>query len=183
MRTADLITLLRLILLPLYLWSLQGLRTLAVIAIAIIIFTDLADGRVARRFHQETEKGQVFDSIVDYLVVNVCFMWMFVLKILSTHLFLYIMMGSLLIVVVQGVIWRINGRFRMLNSTLGKCRGTFEYVVIFLLTVDWAVGPISLISSLVSTSILILVALIFLHSWKMVHMAMVVLRTRGAACI
>lgn len=183
MRIADLITLLRLILLPFYLWSLQGQRTLAVITIAGMILSDLADGRIARKLHQETDRGRVFDSIVDYLVVNICFIGMFVQEILPTYLFLYIMMGTVLIVLAHVVIWRVQGRFMILNSIVGKCRGTFEYVVIFLLTADWALGPISPMSPLVSTSLLILVPLIFLHSWNMVRMAIVVSRTRGAACI
>ena len=177
MRIADLITLLRLILLPPYLWSLQGLKTLAVIVISVIILTDLADGRIARRLHQETERGQIFDSIVDYLVVNMCFIWLFALNILSTHLFVYVMTGSLLVVIVHGVVWKANSKFVVLNSTIGKFRGTFEYILVLLVTVDWAVGPITLTGLLVSTTTLILVPLIFFQSWKIVHMATSLSRT------
>lgn len=171
MKTANLITLLRLVLLPFYLWSLQNLEMLAAVIFSIIILTDLADGRIARRLHQETEKGQVFDSIVDYLVVNISFIWLFALNILSTNLFVYIMMGSLLLLIVQGLIWKANRKFVIPNSTIGKCRGTFEYVLILLATVDWTVGSITLTGFLVSTTTFILVPLIFFHSWKMVHMA------------
>lgn len=66
----NLLTLLRLLCLPLFLWLLfgRGDRAWAAILLAVLGATDWCDGWIARRFHQESDFGRLFDPTVDRLL-------------------------------------------------------------------------------------------------------------------
>lgn len=66
----NVITLVRLLCLPLYLWLLLGQeeRLQAAILLAALGATDWVDGYVARRFHQVSELGKVLDPVADRLL-------------------------------------------------------------------------------------------------------------------
>jgi cardiolipin synthase (CMP-forming) len=66
----NLITLGRLLCLPVYLWLLLGLddRLAAAGLLAVLGATDWADGYVARHFNQESELGRILDPVADRLL-------------------------------------------------------------------------------------------------------------------
>lgn len=66
----NLLTLGRLLCLPLFLWLLfgRGERAWAAVLLGTLGATDWCDGYVARRFHQESELGRLFDPTVDRLL-------------------------------------------------------------------------------------------------------------------
>jgi cardiolipin synthase len=66
----NLITLGRLLCLPLYLWLLlaQDDRAAAAILLAVLGATDWADGYVARHFHQVSTLGKIMDPVADRLL-------------------------------------------------------------------------------------------------------------------
>ena len=68
----NVITLVRLLCLPIFLWLLFGLRhqTLAAVLLAVLGATDWIDGYVARRFHQVSTIGKVLDPTADRLLVG-----------------------------------------------------------------------------------------------------------------
>jgi cardiolipin synthase len=68
----NLITLVRLLCLPVFLWILFGLHrsTAAAILLAVLGATDWIDGFVARRFHQVSTLGKVLDPTADRLLVG-----------------------------------------------------------------------------------------------------------------
>lgn len=69
----NLITLVRLLCIPLYLWLLFGedLRWQAAILLGVLGATDWVDGYVARHFHQVSNFGKMFDPAVDRLLMIV----------------------------------------------------------------------------------------------------------------
>ncbi len=66
----NVITLVRLALLPVYLWLLVGQeeRLQAAVLLAALGATDWLDGYVARRFHQVSDLGKVLDPVADRLL-------------------------------------------------------------------------------------------------------------------
>ena len=68
----NLITLVRLLCIPLFLWLLFGAhrQTAAAVLLAVLGATDWVDGYVARRFHQVSTVGKVLDPAADRLLVG-----------------------------------------------------------------------------------------------------------------
>jgi cardiolipin synthase (CMP-forming) len=69
----NLITLVRLLCIPLFLWLLFGMdaRAVAAALLALLGATDWVDGYVARHFHQVSSLGKAFDPLVDRLLLIV----------------------------------------------------------------------------------------------------------------
>ena len=67
----NLISLLRVLALPVFLWVLLGLGRpfLAAVLLGLISVTDLLDGMLARRLNQVSEIGKMLDPVADRLVV------------------------------------------------------------------------------------------------------------------
>jgi len=68
----NLITMVRLLCLPVFVWLVFGAQeqTAAAILLAVLGATDWVDGYVARRFHQVSTIGKVLDPAVDRLLVG-----------------------------------------------------------------------------------------------------------------
>jgi len=68
----NLITLVRLLCIPIFLWLLFGLhhQTYAAVLLAVLGATDWIDGFVARRWHQVSTLGKVLDPVADRLLVG-----------------------------------------------------------------------------------------------------------------
>jgi cardiolipin synthase len=68
----NVITLVRLLCIPLFLWLLFGLhhQTLAAVLLAVLGATDWIDGFVARRYHQVSTLGKVLDPAADRVLVG-----------------------------------------------------------------------------------------------------------------
>jgi cardiolipin synthase len=68
----NVITLIRLLCIPLFLWMLFGRhwQTASAVLLAVLGATDWVDGFVARRYHQVSTFGKVFDPTADRLLVG-----------------------------------------------------------------------------------------------------------------
>jgi cardiolipin synthase len=68
----NLITLVRLLCIPIFLWLLFGLHhhTYAAVLLAVLGATDWIDGFVARRYHQVSTLGKVLDPAADRVLVG-----------------------------------------------------------------------------------------------------------------
>lgn len=71
------LTLLRLLLVPFFIWTyLGGQRTTSFVIFMVVQLTDLLDGIIARRYHLVTNFGKLMDPLADKLMllsVLVCF--------------------------------------------------------------------------------------------------------------
>jgi cardiolipin synthase (CMP-forming) len=68
----NVITMMRLLCIPLFLWLLFGLdeQTAAAVLLAALGATDWVDGYVARRFHQVSTLGKILDPTADRILVG-----------------------------------------------------------------------------------------------------------------
>ena len=68
----NVITLVRLLCIPVFLWVLFGLhrQTVAAVILAVLGTTDWIDGYVARRFHQVSTMGKILDPAADRILVG-----------------------------------------------------------------------------------------------------------------
>jgi cardiolipin synthase len=69
----NVITVVRLAMLPVFLWLLFGLedRAKAAALLAVLGITDFLDGYIARRFHQVSDIGKILDPVADRLLLFV----------------------------------------------------------------------------------------------------------------
>ena len=68
----NLVTFVRLLCVPLFLWLLfgAGKQSAAAVLLAVLGATDWVDGYVARRFHQVSTLGKVLDPVADRVLVG-----------------------------------------------------------------------------------------------------------------
>ena len=69
LKTPNLITLTRILLLPVFIWMYFSVgSTPAFFLVAVIAMTDVVDGYIARKYNMVTELGQLLDPIADKLI-------------------------------------------------------------------------------------------------------------------
>jgi len=130
----NLITLVRLICIPVFLWLLFGRENYiaAAILLAALGATDWVDGYVARRFGQVSNFGKMFDPTVDRLLMIVGIIGIMVadLDIAWFQLFAWIVVirEVVLSAFVAGTV--LLGAKRMDVTWIGKC-GTFAMMTAF----------------------------------------------------
>lgn len=95
----NVITLLRLLLLPLFLWLLFATpyQYAALAVFAIAASTDWVDGQVARRTHQVSKIGKIFDPLVDRLLIAVGVISIFILGRLPLWILVYLIVRDCLL--------------------------------------------------------------------------------------
>ena len=99
MTIANLITLLRIVLVPAIVWSaLSNLMLLAFVLFLLAGLSDAVDGTVARYFDQQTELGTILDPIVDKLMLVCVFISLAYLGSIPLWLVILIVSRDLLII-------------------------------------------------------------------------------------
>ncbi len=108
----NLFTLLRFLLLPVFLWLEFGLgnETAALVVFAVAASTDWVDGQVARRTGQVSKFGKLFDPAVDRLLIAVGVIAVFLLGRVPLWILIYLITRDCLLLA--------GGRF--LLSSVGK---------------------------------------------------------------
>lgn len=108
----NVITFIRLLLLPLFLWLEFGPRneTAALVVFALASGTDWVDGQVARRTHQVSKLGKLLDPFVDRLLIAVG-----VIAVYGLH---RVPLWVLVYLITRDVLLIIGGKF--LLDTVGK---------------------------------------------------------------
>lgn len=88
----NLVTLIRLLLLPVFLWLLFATpyHIAALVVFAIAASTDWVDGQIARRTHQVSKIGKLFDPFVDRLLICVGVIAIFLLGRLPLWILIYL---------------------------------------------------------------------------------------------
>lgn len=94
MNVANAITILRLILIPVFVAliliyrpeaGMEGVRIAAFVVFIVAAVSDGIDGFVARRFNQQTRLGAVLDPLADKLLVNIAFVFLAVIPSFHTQ--------------------------------------------------------------------------------------------------
>lgn len=130
----NLITLVRLLCIPLFVWLLFGTENYvaAAILLAALGATDWVDGYVARRFGQVSNFGKMFDPTVDRLLMIVGIIGIMIadLDIAYFQIFAWIVVirEVVLSIFVTGTV--LLGAKRMDVTWIGKC-GTFAMMTAF----------------------------------------------------
>ena len=130
----NLITLVRLLCIPLFVWLLFGTENYvaAAILLAALGATDWVDGYVARRFGQVSDFGKMFDPTVDRLLMIVGIIGIMIadLDIAYFQIFAWIVVirEVVLSIFVTGTV--LLGAKRMDVTWIGKC-GTFAMMTAF----------------------------------------------------
>ena len=108
----NVITLVRLLLLPLFVWLLffTPYRFAALVVFAIAASTDWVDGQVARRTHQVSKLGKLFDPFVDRLLIAVGVVSVFLLGDLPLWILIFL--------IVRDCLLLLGGKY--LLSTVGE---------------------------------------------------------------
>lgn len=101
----NVVTLVRLALLPLFLWLLFATphHVAALVVFAIAASTDWVDGQIARRTHQVSKLGKLFDPFVDRLLIAVGVIAIFFLGRLPLWILVYL--------IVRDCLLLLGGRF------------------------------------------------------------------------
>lgn len=99
---ADALTGSRLIMLPYFLYGLATRQSgLAAVTLAVIIGTDLIDGRIARRMGQSRPAGAVLDSTIDFVVIYSTFTALWLIGVIPWWKWAVIFFPGLLMAATQ----------------------------------------------------------------------------------
>lgn len=120
-------------------------RYIALVIFAVASLTDLADGKIARKYNLVTNFGKFMDPLADKLLVSaalICFIEMgllpawFVLIIISRE---FIISGFRLVAADDGIV--------IAASMWGKVKTTFQMIMIVLLLLPgkWLIGTMDLL--------------------------------------
>lgn len=131
---ADALTGSRLLLLPCFLYGLATRRSaLAVVTLAVIIGTDLIDGRIARRMGQSRPAGAVLDSAVDFVVIYSTFTALWLIEVIPWWKWAVIFLPGLLMAATQTLHFTRAPEPAFPVARFGKLVGQIQFVYLPLL--------------------------------------------------
>jgi phosphatidylglycerophosphate synthase len=120
--TPNLLSGFRIAMVPVLLWlAWNGHETVFLIGLAASLFSDMADGFVARRFGQATELGAKLDSwgdLLTYMVLPFCAWWLWQERVLRESLF--VLTGILAYTIPLGVGFAKYGRLTSYHTYAAK---------------------------------------------------------------
>jgi len=119
------------------------LSALAVVTLAVMVASDLVDGRIARRLGQSRAFGAAFDSGIDFLVIYGLFTAYFALGILLWWKWAVIVAPAVLMAVTQILYLLRAPEVAFAVAPAGKMVGQIQFVYLpFLLArVFWLRSP------------------------------------------
>ena len=128
------LTLLRMALVPVYLWLLAcGHNFLALVVFAAASLTDMLDGKIARKYNLITNFGMFMDPIADKLLTHTAFIMLCAmgrLKAVACIIFIareFVVSGLRLVAVEQGHV--------IAAGMSGKVKTVLQMVLVLMLTV------------------------------------------------
>ena len=129
----NLLSNLRIVMIPFFVWQMLAGNTSAAVAILIASgLTDVLDGRIARRFHWESDIGRALDPLADKLTqcaVSLCLL----LRLPRLWFFFGLLILKDLVMVVLGVYIHRSGVRIQGAGIFGKAATVVFYVVMGLI--------------------------------------------------
>jgi cardiolipin synthase len=141
---ADALTGARLVMLPFLLYALAArLSGLALATLAVMIGTDLVDGRVARKFGQSRVFGGAFDSAIDFIVIYSLFTAFMLIGGLPLWKWAVIFVPALLMATTQILSLMRSDEVALSPAVYGKMVGMlqFAYLPLLLARTFWLWQP------------------------------------------
>ncbi len=131
------LTVSRLLILPFIVYFLlAGQRFTAFIFICLSLLTDMIDGFLARRLHQESEAGKILDPICDKLSLIVILGTLFWIGAFPLWGLIVILTRDILILAGSYVIWRNHGKIFKSNMP-GRIAGLLFGAMILAFTLNF----------------------------------------------
>lgn len=132
----NLLSLLRIILIPLFLYLVftptVSHRIWALVVFAFASFTDLLDGWSARRLNQETDMGKFLDPLADkFLVISAMIAFLFLDPLIPLWMVVIIIGRDLLITAMRYLAIRKGTELK--TSRFGKVKTAFQMTSIFVI--------------------------------------------------
>jgi phosphatidylglycerophosphate synthase len=128
------LTIARLVLLPIVVFGVaRDHGWIAVIAMALVVLTDLADGRIARRMGQTSEFGKSLDSTVDFVFIYSTFIAFYAAGHINSlqFAFLYLAMFSILAMELMA---QCKGEAGVVRTNLMKPVGALQFFYLLWIT-------------------------------------------------
>lgn len=124
------LTVARLVLLPVVIWGIsRGHGWVAFLAMALVVATDLVDGRLARRLGQTSEFGKSLDSTIDFTVIYSLFIALWAARHMPSYQFAFIYLAMLTILLAQ-----LTGMGEgVVKTTFGKPTGAIQFLYLLFL--------------------------------------------------
>lgn len=103
----NILTTVRLILVPVFAYFLIGAQnsTAAIIAFVLSGITDIVDGYVARHYNMITNFGKVYDPLVDKLMQITVVICLVVEKIIPVWLLVFVMVKEVTMIIIGGILY------------------------------------------------------------------------------
>lgn len=145
MNLPNILTLLRILLVPLFVYTLiygHGRWALAVFTTAGL--TDALDGAIARMWNQQTTLGRYLDPLADKLLLTSAFIALAVLSRIPFWVLLIVVSRDIILLVGTVVMHITQGDYDITPSLLGKATTFFQLVLVLfglLLLVGVQVEP------------------------------------------
>ena len=136
MNVPNLLTLLRILLIPVFVIFIMYRRfSLALITFAVAGITDGLDGLIARLTHQKTELGAYLDPIADKLLLTSSFIMLAVAQMLPQWLVVIVITRDVIILMGFCIFILTNKRPRIRPTLVSKMTTTFQILTILLVLV------------------------------------------------
>lgn len=153
MTLANKITLIRIVLIPVFIITLlQGLTPWPAVIFTITILSDALDGFIARRRKQITPLGSFLDPLADKLLMFSSYLVTAYMHIIPLWVFVVILSRDCIIVIGWAVIYFITDSTEIKPRLLGKLSTIFQMVTIWLLLLGL---PGTIIEKLLITTVCI----------------------------
>ena len=137
MNLANLLTILRIFLIPFFIISLGYNKPLiALIIFSIAGITDAIDGFIARKFNQETVLGKILDPIADktLLISSFIFIYNSNLTVKFPYWFVVIVISrDIFILLGSSVIYLLKGNLKVEPTIFGKATTFFQILSIIII--------------------------------------------------
>ena len=131
---ANALTVARLALLPLVIAGIaRGQGRLAAAVMAVIVVTDLLDGRIARRLGQASSFGGTLDSTIDFVLIYSLFIAFYAAKRLSDIQFAILYLAMVSTFLLQIISLANPEAASVVRSRSGKVTGALQYLYLLLL--------------------------------------------------
>ncbi len=134
---SNMITVFRFLILPvIVLFLVRRERFTAFLFMLIALFSDVVDGYIARRFHQETELGKLLDPLCDKISLAVIIITLLLINSIPLWAVIVIALRDILILAGSFIVFR-KRRIVYKSNILGRATGFLFGAMILAFTLNY----------------------------------------------